>query len=242
MHEYPKLVSMEDTWTGHDSDMSVVHIGKGGVPTKWTGETWFEQVAPQHPDKKFVFILGQLVRQTSTTTRPSDVLPVTWWAQSTAQKKEQIKFSNERLKRLAQARSARTIELKPAPFEDCRDRGFILEPMRINSNIAVDTNAGDGGVNSECESEEADPDATCRHCNKYLYKQYNSCKFVDHTFGPAETGFPLFRTNNDLCPFHGRAVPSLKETVPCLPLRCGPGEIKEPHREKEPGDRSTHNY
>ena len=39
LHEFPSLLRIDDCWTGHDGDKKNVHIGPGGIPTPWTGET-----------------------------------------------------------------------------------------------------------------------------------------------------------------------------------------------------------
>ena len=78
MHEFPSLTRIDDCWTGHGGDKKTVHTGPGGRPAPWTGETWFETIAPRHPDWKQVFISGQIVKQTSMTPRPNTIFPHTW--------------------------------------------------------------------------------------------------------------------------------------------------------------------
>lgn len=171
LHEFPALTRIDGCWTGHDGDKKNVHLGPGGTPVSWTGETWFQTIAPKHPDRRQIFIGGQIVQQTSATPRPNTVLPLAWNMAGADMKKKYLADSRIENKNRDDARAAREYPWERVPFEDCATTcQFNLAHMSFNKRFSANTS--NGGC-SEAESSEEyvgceeDGWHVCHVCGKF---------------------------------------------------------------------------
>jgi hypothetical protein len=137
LYEVPRLKRIDDCWTGHEGDKKIVHLGPGGSPTKWTGETWFETVAPRHTDWRQMFITGQIVQQTLTTQRPDLIFPHEWNMASPELKKQYVRDSKKENKTREDARSAREYPWERIAFEDAEQYHFNFKYMSFNTKSRI---------------------------------------------------------------------------------------------------------
>jgi hypothetical protein len=137
LYEFPSLKRIDDCWTGHEGDKKILHLGSGGTPTKWTGETWFETVAPKHPDWRQIFIGPQIVQQTLRTQCPDLILPHEWNMASPEIKKTYIRDSKKENKNRDDARTAREYPWERIAFEDAEAYHFNLKHMAFNNKTRL---------------------------------------------------------------------------------------------------------